>query len=86
MANEANISRSSLEAMFGPSERWVNPQTQIPVHLAYFTLRVDADGTLRNFGDVYGHNEALIAAMGLKTQPAPAIIADANPVPDDLSP
>jgi len=86
MANEPNISRTSLEAMFGPNEKWVNPQTTIPVHLAYFTLRVDVDGTLRNYGDVYGHNEALIAAMGLTTQPAPAIIADTNPVSDDLSP
>ncbi|ODT78205.1 MAG: hypothetical protein ABS76_24665 [Pelagibacterium sp. SCN 64-44] len=86
MANEANISRSSLEAMFGPKERWVNPDKQIPVHLAYFTLRVDADGTIRNLGDVYGHNEQLIAAMGLDARPAPAIIADAEPVPDELSP
>lgn len=86
MANEANISRASLEAMFGPSERWVNPQAQIPVHLTYFTLHVDADGTIRNFGDVYGHNENLIAAMGLATAPAPAIIADAEPIPDELSP
>ncbi|WP_052715879.1 L,D-transpeptidase family protein [Devosia chinhatensis] len=86
MANEPNISRTSLEAMFGPNEKWVNPKTQIPVHLAYFTLRVDADGTIRNYGDVYGHNEALIAAMGLSASPVPEIIADANPVADDLSP
>jgi murein L,D-transpeptidase YcbB/YkuD len=86
MANEANISRVSLEAMFGPSEKWVNPQTTIPVHLTYFTLRVDADGTIRNFGDVYGHNEALIAAMGLATTAVPAIIADAEIIPDELSP
>ncbi|MBE7733100.1 L,D-transpeptidase family protein [Devosia faecipullorum] len=87
MANEPNISRASLEAMFGPSEKWVNPQTQIPVHLTYFTLRVDADGTIRNFGDVYGHNEKLIAAMGLAPQKAaPAILADADPAPVELSP
>jgi Uncharacterized protein conserved in bacteria len=86
MANEPNISRASLEAMFGPSERWVNPQTQIPVHLAYFTLRVDADGTIRSYGDVYGHNEKLIAALGLDAAPAPSIVAAAEPVPDELSP
>lgn len=86
MANEANISRTSLEAMFGPNERWVNPQTQIPVHLAYFTLRADADGTLRSYGDIYGHNEKLIAAMGLARSAPPAIIAQSGPVPDDLSP
>ncbi|MHA6296948.1 L,D-transpeptidase family protein [Devosia sp. CAU 1758] len=86
MANEPNISRASLEAMFGPSERWVNPETQIPVHIAYFTLRVDADGTIRSYGDVYGHNEKLIAAMGLDAAPAPAIIAAVETIPEELSP
>ncbi|MCW5721870.1 MAG: L,D-transpeptidase family protein, partial [Devosia sp.] len=86
MANEPNISRASLEAMFGPNERWVNPQTQIPVHLTYFTLRADADGTLRSYGDVYGHHEKLIAAMGLASASQPAIIAQTETVPDELSP
>ncbi|ODT48946.1 L,D-transpeptidase family protein [Devosia sp. 63-57] len=86
MANEPNISGASLEAMFGPNEKWVNPQTSIPVHLAYFTLRVDGDGTIRSYGDVYGHNEKLIAAMGLNAAPAPAIIAETSPIADDLSP
>jgi murein L,D-transpeptidase YcbB/YkuD len=85
MANEPSISRASLEAMFGPSERWVNPETQIPVHLAYFTLRVDGDGTIRSYGDVYGHNEKLIAAMGLDAPP-PAIVAEVETVPAELSP
>ena len=86
MANEPNISRASLESMFGPSERWVNPQKQIPVHIAYFTLRVDEDGTIRSFGDVYGHNEKLIAAMGLDAAEPPSIVAAAETVPDELSP
>ncbi len=65
VANETTISRASLEAMFGSREQWVNPQHQIPVHLAYFTLRVQPDGTIRSFGDIYGHNAKLIEAMGL---------------------
>lgn len=80
MANEPNISRASLEAMFGASERWVNPETQIPVHIAYFTIRVEADGSLRSFGDVYGHNAKLISAMGLGApDPIPEIVAEAVP-------
>ena len=80
MANEPNISRASLEAMFGSSERWVNPETQIPVHIAYFTVRVEADGSLRSFGDVYGHNAKLIAAMGLGApDPVPEIVAEIVP-------
>ena len=86
MANEPNISRGSLESMFGPSERWVNPQSQIPVHLVYFTLRVEENGSVRSFGDVYGHNEKLIAAMGLDAAEPPAIIAEAETVPEELSP
>lgn len=79
MANEPKINRASLEAMFGPEERWVNPQTQIPVHLAYFTVRAQADGTLRSFDDVYGHNAAVIAALGLGPEPqTPQIVAEAE--------
>ena len=79
MANEPNISRASLEAMFGGSERWVNPERQIPVHIAYFTIRVGTDGTLQSFDDVYGHNAALIAAMGLAPAVQPVdIVAEAD--------
>ena len=79
LANETKISRGSLEDMFGSTERWVNPEHQIPVHLAYFTVRVGPDGTLRSFSDIYGHNAALIAAMGLATPaPMPEIVAEAG--------
>ena len=66
MANEPNISRASLEGMFGSAERWINPEQQIPVHIAYFTVRVAADGSLQSYDDIYGHNAKLIAAMGLQ--------------------
>ena len=72
MANESKISRASLEGMFGSAERWVNPEQQIPVHIAYFTIRVTPDGALQSFGDIYGHNAKLIAAMGLDTNAPPA--------------
>jgi hypothetical protein len=29
----------------------------------YFTLRVDEDGTIRSYGDVYGHNMKLIELL-----------------------
>jgi murein L,D-transpeptidase YcbB/YkuD len=86
MANEANISRTSLEAMFGPTERWVNPTKQIPVHMAYFTIRVDGAGAMQNYSDVYGHHQALIAAMGLGPAPVtPEIVADTS-IPGELAP
>jgi murein L,D-transpeptidase YcbB/YkuD len=35
------------------------------VHLTYFTLRVDENGTIRSFGDVYGANERLKTLLDL---------------------
>lgn len=59
LALEPNMSAKTLEAMFGDTERWVNLKTHIPVHISYFTLRVDKDGTIRSYGDVYGLNQRL---------------------------
>ncbi len=57
------LSQASLEGLFGPKEKWVTLKNKIPVHLMYFTLRVDADGTIRSYGDVYGHNKKLIELL-----------------------
>ncbi|HHY49679.1 MAG TPA: L,D-transpeptidase family protein, partial [Alphaproteobacteria bacterium] len=65
LVNEPTITRASLESEFGPKERWNNLSRHIPVHLTYFTLRVDEDGTIRSFGDVYGANKRLITLLGL---------------------
>jgi murein L,D-transpeptidase YcbB/YkuD len=63
LALEPGVTVASLESMFGKSERWVNLETHIPVHVTYFTLRVDEDGTIRSYGDVYGHNKRLISLL-----------------------
>jgi len=59
LINEPKLSRASLENQFGASERWNSLKTHVPVHLAYFTLRVNADGDIRAYGDVYGINAKL---------------------------
>ncbi|HHG90475.1 MAG TPA: peptidoglycan-binding protein, partial [Devosia sp.] len=63
LANEPVLSRAYLQAQRGPRERWNNLDTHVPVHLAYFTLRVDEDGNIRGYGDIYGHNERLKALL-----------------------
>jgi len=57
------LSRASLEGLFGPKEKWVTLKNHIPVHLMYFTLRVDENGTIRSYGDLYGHNKKLIELL-----------------------
>lgn len=65
LKNEVSLSRASLEGQFGSREAWNNLKTHIPVHITYFTLRVDEDGTIRSFGDIYGANKRLISLLGL---------------------
>ncbi len=49
----------------GGKERWNNLASPIPVHLAYFTLRIDESGNIRSYVDIYGHNKRLKALLGL---------------------
>lgn len=63
LADEPNINRGTLEASFGPRERWFNMEVKVPVYLTYFTLRVDSAGSLRSFADIYGHDKKIAAAL-----------------------
>lgn len=44
------------KAMNAPEEQQVKLPEPIPVHLMYWTARVDDDGTVRFFDDIYGHD------------------------------
>ena len=60
---EPEITLASIESMVGDKERWLNLSSKIPVHISYYTLRVDEDGTIRSYGDVYGANKRLIELL-----------------------
>jgi murein L,D-transpeptidase YcbB/YkuD len=55
---------SRLKRLFGGRERRVNLDNPIPVHLAYFTATVDADGKLNHFEDIYGYDGKMTAFLG----------------------
>ena len=63
LANEPDIDRETLEASFGPRERWFNMEVKVPVYLTYFTLRVDAEGSVRSLADIYGHDKRIAEAL-----------------------
>ena len=73
---EPGLTVDELQAMFGNTERWVNLKTHIPVHIAYFTVRADADGTLHSFRDIYGNNQRLKDMLAGK-----AVAPEANQQP-----
>lgn len=64
-SDQPKISMAGLEGQRGGKERWNTLKKQIPVHITYFTLRADADGKIRSYGDVYGHNARVKALLDL---------------------
>jgi murein L,D-transpeptidase YcbB/YkuD len=54
-----------IKALIGSSERRVNLDRKIPVHLAYFTTWMSDAGTLQLRPDIYGHNKTVKQALGL---------------------
>ncbi len=71
----------SLLARGGNNE--VTLTKQIPVHITYFTAMVDDEGRLQSFGDLYGHDRRVVAALEGRPLPleAPSVTAAA---PKDL--
>ena len=53
-----------LEKLYGGKERRINLDRDVPVHLAYFSMRIEADGTIRRFRDVYGYDQKMQKAAG----------------------
>ncbi len=53
---------------------------QIPVHITYFTMVAGEDGQVRSFGDVYGHDRRVAAALAGRPMPLePPPISSAPP-------
>ncbi|HEV7464168.1 MAG TPA: L,D-transpeptidase family protein [Methyloceanibacter sp.] len=40
-------------------------QQRIPVYITYFTLKVNNDGSISTYGDIYGHDSRMAAALRL---------------------
>jgi murein L,D-transpeptidase YcbB/YkuD len=54
---------AKLKALIGKGEKTIPLQNRLPVHLTYFTLRVDEDGHIQRFADIYGHDQKLRTAL-----------------------
>ena len=79
------VSLAQLKKLVGGPETAVNLTRHIPVNITYFTAWVNDDGSLATFGDVYGHDARMVAALfrGAAAFDAPtgAITASASPGP-----
>ncbi|MEM6382118.1 MAG: L,D-transpeptidase family protein [Pseudomonadota bacterium] len=65
LENEPDWNLARLRSLKGPRERTMLLDQHIPVHITYFTARVDDDGDLIMSNDLYGHHGRVLAALGL---------------------
>jgi L,D-transpeptidase YcbB len=56
-------------AMNGMDDNHVTLQHHIPVYITYFTAKVNDDGTLSTYRDLYGHDARMIAALNGRAVP-----------------
>ncbi len=54
---------AKLKALIGKGEKTIQLHNRLPVHLTYFTLRVDDEGHIQRFADIYGHDQKLRTAL-----------------------
>ena len=52
--------------MYSGGTRDITLDKPVPVYLTYFTVRVDEDGKLQKYGDIYGHDDRVSSALAGK--------------------
>jgi murein L,D-transpeptidase YcbB/YkuD len=57
------VHRVVAAARSGPKNNQINLAQKIPVHITYFTAWVEQDGTLKTYGDIYGHEGRIALAV-----------------------
>jgi len=65
MGEDSKWNEKRLRGLIGKGERTVFLPKPLPVHLAYFTLKVDEKGSLKSFPDLYGLDQKVQAALNL---------------------
>ena len=71
-------------AIQGGYDQHIALQQKIPVYVQYFTLRVNDDGSISQFNDLYGHDARMSAALrlgGPMPPPDPVAFDSSEPFP-----
>ena len=56
-------------AVHGSDDNHITLKQKVPVHITYFTMKVNEDGSVSTFRDLYGHDARIIAALGGRAVP-----------------
>lgn len=71
LLDDGQYSEDRLKEMIGRGERLIPLKAPVPIHLTYFTLRVDENGEIERIPDVYGFDKPL--GQVLKASPSRAM-------------
>ena len=63
LAEDKGWTEAKVGSLFTGDSQEVRLSTHIPVHVTYFTAMVDYEGKLRTFGDLYGLDDRVGAAL-----------------------
>jgi hypothetical protein len=63
LAEDKGWPAEKVSGMFGGYSNEVQLDKHIPVHVTHFTALVDENGKVSTFGDVYGHDGRIAAAL-----------------------
>jgi murein L,D-transpeptidase YcbB/YkuD len=55
----------TLSAIENGYDQQVGLRQKIPVYVTYFTLKINDDGSIATYGDIYGHDARMAAALKL---------------------
>ena len=56
-------SEANIDQALQNDDNHVRLKTHIPVYITYFTLKVNDDGSISTFGDIYGHDARMAAGQ-----------------------
>ncbi len=59
-------SQADIERALQSNDNHIQLKTHIPVYITYFTLKVNDDGSITTFNDIYGHDARMAAALSGK--------------------
>ena len=59
-------SQAQINSALDGEDNHIQLKTHIPVYITYFTLKVNDDGSISTYGDIYGHDSRMAAALSGK--------------------
>jgi L,D-transpeptidase YcbB len=63
LSEDKGWSGDKVGGLYAGTSNEIKLSNPVPVYLTYFTARVDEDGKVQKYSDIYGHDERLMSAL-----------------------